>query len=86
MTYIIEDDGKTNAQAGSHDDIVMSAAIILYVMEQYATPVTEIITSTSAYEPDVIDSKFVLTDDGFRHKSEIPQDDEDADWFKGAGW
>lgn len=32
FTYIIEDNGKTNAQAGCHDDAVMATAILLQLM------------------------------------------------------
>lgn len=85
LTYIIEDDGKTNAQSGSHDDIVMGSAIILYVMEQYATPVTDIV-STVEEAITQIDSSFVMTDNGFRHKSEVQTNDDDGEWFRKAGW
>lgn len=85
MTYIREDNGSTNAQAGSHDDIVMAAAIILFVMEQYATPTMDIVQATGQEVEEIADSNFVMTDEGFRHKSEMPED-EDTEWFKGAGW
>lgn len=85
MTYVIEDDGKTNAQTGSHDDVVMSAAIILYVMEQYATPTQGIFGAVGAEMPEVVNSSFVMTEDGFRHRNEIKEDD-DGDWFSKAGW
>ena len=32
FTYVIEDNGKTNAQVGCHDDTVMAAAIMLQLM------------------------------------------------------
>lgn len=32
FTYVIEDNGKTNAQAGCHDDTVMSCAIMLQLL------------------------------------------------------
>jgi hypothetical protein len=32
FTYIIEDNGKTNAQVGCHDDMVMSCAILLQLL------------------------------------------------------
>jgi hypothetical protein len=86
MTYVIDDDGKTNAQNGSHDDVVMSAAIILYVMEQYATPVNYgIVQAVTPISSDGPKSDFTMTDKGFRHKSEVPQDD-DSEWFGKAGW
>jgi len=86
MSYVIEDDGKTNAQEGSHDDIVMASAIILYVMEQYATPVREIISTVIRHDEDDIHSSFVMTDNGFRHKSEVHEEDEDAEWFAKGVW
>lgn len=85
MTYVIEDDGKTNAQPGSHDDIVMASAIILYVMEQYAAPVGDIVSSV--YEEETHDFPFVMTDNGFRHVSELQTDDDDDEsWFRRMGW
>lgn len=85
MTYVIEDDGKTNAQTGSHDDIVMAAAIILYVMEQYATPTMDIVSPVGREVSTEIDSSFVMTEEGFRHKSEIKEDDDDG-WFSKGVW
>lgn len=85
MTYVIEDDGKTNAQTGSHDDTVMAAAIILYVMEQYATPVLDIVAPVGSAIDEPIKSDFVRTDEGFRHKSEVKEDD-DGDWFGRGVW
>jgi hypothetical protein len=32
FTYIIDDDGKTNAQAGCYDDTVMATAIMLQLL------------------------------------------------------
>ena len=32
FTYIIDDDGKTNAQSGCFDDTVMATAILLQLM------------------------------------------------------
>lgn len=83
MTYVIGDDGKTNAQDGSHDDIVMAAAIILYVMEQYAAPVQDIIVPVSqAIERD----RFVRQDDGtVRHISEIEDNNDDDGWLNNWG-
>lgn len=86
MTYVIEDDGKTNAQTGSHDDIVMASAIILYVMEQYATPVSDIAIGVRNMEDGELKSSFVMTGEGFRHRSEVSDNDEDSDWYRKAGW
>lgn len=85
MTYVIEDDGKTNAQTGSHDDTVMAAAIILYVMEQYATPTMDIISPVGTDISEKIDSPFVMTSEGFRHRSEVREDDDDG-WFGKGVW
>jgi hypothetical protein len=85
LTYVIGDDGKTNAQQGGHDDIVMGAAIILYVMEQYATPVMDIISTTT--ELPVKMGNFVMTSNGFKHSNEVQDNnDEDAEWYRKAGW
>ena len=32
VTYVIEDNGSTNAQEGCHDDTVMAAAILLQLL------------------------------------------------------
>jgi hypothetical protein len=32
FTYIIEDNGKTNAQPGTHDDTIMACAIMLQLL------------------------------------------------------
>lgn len=82
LTYVIGDDGKTNAQQGGHDDIVMAAAIILYVMEQYATPVVNIVAPvTESNNSD----RFVRQSDGaVKHISEIEDasnQDNDDGWL-----
>ncbi|MGN0302551.1 MAG: hypothetical protein ACI4BI_06755, partial [Anaerotardibacter sp.] len=35
MTYIIEDNGSTNAQEGSHDDLVMATGIALQLLLEH---------------------------------------------------
>lgn len=35
FTYIIEDNGKTNAQVGTHDDLVMAGAIMLQLLLEH---------------------------------------------------
>lgn len=77
MTYIIEDDGKTNAQEGSHDDIVMASAIILFVMDQFTTEVPMILQAGTRINKS---SNWV----GGRHISEIEDDqDEESEWLRG---
>jgi hypothetical protein len=84
MTYVREDDGKTNAQQGSFDDIVMASAIVLFAMEQHATPVMPIVSNIA--ERPVEHGSFVRDAlGGFKHKDE-PDDDEESNWFKRAGW
>lgn len=84
MTYVRDDKGATNAQQGSNDDIVMASAIILYVMEQYATEVATIVQPGTQL-PQIDDRMFI----NGRHYSEIQDDarrDDDSDWFRKAGW
>ena len=85
MTYIREDNGSTNAQAGSHDDTVMAAAIVLYAMEQFATPTTQIVEPISkTAESD----RFVRQSDGqVKHISEIQDErkNEDDGWLSNWG-
>lgn len=87
MTYIREDNGSTNAQVGSHDDIVMGAAIILFVMEQYATPTVGIVSPGSEVISDQT-SGFVRQSNGqVKHVSEI-QDElggDDEGWLSNWG-
>ena len=92
MTYVIEDDGKTNAQPGSHDDIVMAAAIDLFVMETHATPVMDIVSPVMPQEQDA--HPFVFVGGQAKHVSEIKDDarrpgkdeDEESSWFRRFGW
>lgn len=79
LTYVREDNGSTNAQAGSNDDIVMASAIILYVMPNYVMPVQSIIAPITAIQES----------DGFswignRHRSEIEDDLKEEE--DGNGW
>jgi hypothetical protein len=79
ITYIIEDDGKTNAQQGSHDDTVMASAIILYVMDDFVTELPDITTSRHPIEQPVMFET--------RHRSEIEDEqDEESKWFRSMGW
>ena len=65
-TYIIEDNGSTNAQTGCHDDTVMACAILLQVLlegkgENYTPeiPKDEIPKRKQEHEyPDIIDDLF----------------------------
>lgn len=77
MTYVIDDDGKTNAQEGSHDDIVMSSAIVLFVMDAYITELPSILKPGERIEQHT--HSWV----GNRHISEVEDDvdDEERSWF-----
>jgi hypothetical protein len=87
MTYVRDEDGRTNAQEGSNDDIVMGSAIILYVMEQYATPVSSIVSSIEPMLKTIESTNFVMTEHGFRHKDEVShENDEESAWFGRFGW
>lgn len=84
MTYVIDDKGFTNAQTGSHDDIVMAAAIILYVMETYAVPVADIAVGSTPIQST--GDNWVRKSDGTMvHKSEIEdkRNDDTDDWARG---
>lgn len=86
MTYVIDEKGHTNAQEGSYDDVVMASAIILYVMESYATPVLSIVEPVN----NVINSsdRFVRQPDGrVKHISEIEDErkQEDDGWLQNWG-
>lgn len=86
LTYVIGDNGTTNAQQGSFDDIVMSSAIILFVMDQFITEVSSI-SAPQGDKPST--DRFVQQADGYmKHQSEIEDErkrgDEDGwgkEWF-----
>ena len=87
LKYVIGDDGDTNAASGN-DDTVTSSAIVLYVMEQNSTVVADI-SSNVPKDPvsaGIAKSSFVMTDTGFKHKSEMKNDDDESSWFSRAGW
>lgn len=56
-----------------------------YIMSRPEISLTGIVHATTPIQSDSINSKFVMTDEGFRHKSEVKEDDDDG-WFKQAGW
>jgi hypothetical protein len=68
FTYVIEDNGKTNAQSGCHDDTVMATAILLQLLlegkGEYYTPEVPIEQRLSGKHSDeIIDPDFELQDD-----------------------
>jgi hypothetical protein len=84
LTYVIGDDGKTNAQQGSFDDIVMGSAIILLVMDQFITEVQSIMAPQVTQLPS---DRFVRQDDGrVKHISEIEDEQNQSDDGWGSGW
>jgi hypothetical protein len=72
LTYVIEDDGSTNAQEGCHDDTVMATAIWLQLLlegkgENFIPEVTdqyEKPKQTTGFEPDSSIHDSVLQDSG----------------------
>lgn len=74
LTYVKDDQGYTNAQPGSHDDIVMASAIILYVMPNYVTPVHGIVEPVTPLQQSQ-DFTWV----GNRHRSEIEDEQKEED-------
>lgn len=62
LTYIIEDNGKTNAQSGCHDDTVMATAIMLQLMlegkSEFYTPEIPIDERGTKKHRDIIDPLF----------------------------
>lgn len=66
FTYVIEDDGKTNAQSGCHDDTVMATAIMLQLLlegkgESFAPEVP--VDQRSDYKPEIVDPLFEKEDE-----------------------
>ena len=65
FTYIIEDNGSTNAQEGSHDDTVVALAIMLQLMLEgrSAEYVPEIpIDQRANHMPEIVDELFESSD------------------------
>ena len=62
FTYVIEDNGKTNAQGGTHDDTVMSTAILLQLLlegrHEHYTPEIPIDQRGKVRQQDIIDPLF----------------------------
>lgn len=72
FTYVIEDNGKTNAQSGCHDDTIMATAIMLQLLlegkgENYVPEVP--IDQRSNRAPEVIDPEF----EGAIEKEEVSE-------------
>ena len=68
FSYIIEDNGSTNAQQGCHDDTIMACAICLQLMlegkgEDYMPEIPYDERSTSASRKEIIDPLFESDDD-----------------------
>ena len=62
LTYVIEDNGSTNAQEGCHDDTVMAAAILLQLLlegkgEDYVPELPKI------HKPKQVRRQFMQRDD-----------------------
>lgn len=58
-----------------------------YIMSRPEITNLGIVSTVSAVEESPLQqSSFVMTEHGFRHRSEIQSDDEDAEWFRRAGW
>lgn len=72
FTYVIEDNGKTNAQPGTHDDTVMALAILLQLLlegkGEFYVPEIPIDQRGKARVTDTVDPLF-----------ELEQDDEFSD-------
>lgn len=86
MTYVIGDDGKTNAQQGSFDDTVMSTAIITFVLDDYITDVPDIVRGSTPIQGT--GDNWVRKQDGTMvHRSEIvdKRASEESDGWAG-GW
>lgn len=62
FTYVIEDNGKTNAQTGCHDDTVMAMAILLQLLlenkGEYYTPEIPIDQRGKPKQSEIVDSLF----------------------------
>lgn len=84
LPQMVHDDKRVEDVADGLED--HAAESCRYALMSRPEAIPTIGVAGSDFEPDAIESPFVLTDEGFRHKSEVPQDDEDTSWFRGAGW
>lgn len=57
-----------------------------YVMSRPEIKMGTIINTVPDREENNVQSNFVMTDNGFRHKSEVQTNDDDGEWFRKAGW
>lgn len=57
-----------------------------YIMSRPDIGKPQIVSTTPDVMENGIQSNFVLTDQGFRHKSEVQMDDDESEWFRRAGW
>jgi hypothetical protein len=62
FTYVIEDNGKTNAQSGTHDDTVMACAILLQLLlegrHEHYTPEIPLDQRGKVRQQDIVDPLF----------------------------
>ena len=67
FTYVIEDNGKTNAQPGCHDDLVMAAAILLQLLlegkGEFYTPEVPIDQRQKPQPKEIVDPLFEEEED-----------------------
>ena len=67
FTYVIEDNGKTNAQPGCHDDLVMATAILLQLLlegkGEFYTPEVPIDQRQKPQPKEIVDPLFEKEED-----------------------
>lgn len=72
FTYVIEDNGKTNAQSGCHDDTVMACAILLQLLlenrGEFYVPEIPIDQRDKAKLRDVLDPEFEEDERSVEHE------------------
>jgi len=83
LPQMIHDDRRVEDIADRLED--HAAESCRYGLMSRPQPITGIVQAVTPISSDGPKSDFIMTDQGFRHKSEVPQDD-DSDWFGKAGW
>ena len=84
LPQLIHDDKRVEDVADGIED--HAAESCRYALMSRPQAVGSIVSTYSDVETETIQSPFILTDSGFRHRSELQTADEDADWFRQAGW
>lgn len=84
LPQMIHDDNRVEDVADGLED--HAAESCRYALMSRPEAPGGIVSTVIQQEDDGLQTSFVMTENGFRHRSEIHEDDEDSAWFRKAGW